>query len=225
MTEATQDLKQRPPAIEITNLSMRFGTDTVVKDINCAFEQGKIHGIVGRNGSGKTVLMKCVCGFLRPTKGECKVFGHTIGKDVDFAPRTGMLIEVPGFLPQETGMSNLLWLARLSGIKGKGRVRECIALVGLDPTLKKGVGKYSMGMRQRLGIAQAMLENPDLLILDEPTNGLDKQGVEDTRALLMGLKIQGKTILLASHNPLDISELCDTVREMDGGVMSTAGLG
>jgi ABC-2 type transport system ATP-binding protein len=224
MTKATQDQKQRPPAIEITNLSMRFGPDTVVKEINCAFEQGKIHGIVGRNGSGKTVLMKCVCGFLRPTKGEAKVFGQTIGKDVDFAPRTGMLIEAPGFLPQETGMSNLLWLARLSGIKGKERVRECIALVGLDPTLKKGVGKYSMGMRQRLGIAQAMLENPDLLILDEPTNGLDKQGVEDIRALLMGLRTQGKTILLASHNPLDISELCDTVREMDGGVMSTAGL-
>jgi ABC-2 type transport system ATP-binding protein len=224
MTKTLQTTSANTPAIEVSGLSMRFGPDIVMKDISCAFEQGQIHGIVGRNGSGKTVLMKCICGFLRPTKGEARVFGQTVGKDVDFAPRTGMLIETPGFLPQETGMNNLLWLAKLSGIKGKERVRECIILVGLDPTLKKGVGKYSMGMRQRLGIAQALLENPDLLILDEPTNGLDKQGVEDIRALLMGLRAQGKTILLASHNPLDISELCDTVREMDGGVMSTTGL-
>jgi ABC-2 type transport system ATP-binding protein len=117
-------------------------------------------------------------------------------------------------------MNNLLWLARLSGLKGRERVRACIHLVGLDPDLKKGVGKYSMGMRQRLGIAQALLNDPRLLILDEPTNVLDKQGVRDVHALLMGLKAQGKTILLASHNPLDITTLCDTVREMDGGVMT-----
>ena len=117
-------------------------------------------------------------------------------------------------------MNNLLWLARLSGLKGRERMRACIHLVGLDPDLKKGVGKYSMGMRQRLGIAQALLNDPRLLILDEPTNVLDKQGVRDVHALLMGLKAQGKTILLASHNPLDITTLCDTVREMDGGVMT-----
>jgi ABC-2 type transport system ATP-binding protein len=149
------------------------------------------------------------------------VFGRVIGKEADFAPDTGMLIESPGFLPNETGVNNLLWLARLSGIKGRERVKECIRLVGLDSSLNKGVGKYSMGMRQRLGIAQALLGDPSLLILDEPTNGLDKQGVADIRALLLSLKAQGKTILLASHNPLDISELCDSVREMDGGVMST----
>lgn len=208
------------PAIQVEGIRMRFGADTVIKDITCTWEAGKIHGIVGRNGSGKTVLMKCICGFLRPTRGQARVFGRTIGKDVDFAPDTGMLIEAPGFLPHETGMSNLLWLARLSGLKGRERVRACIEMVGLDPNLKKGVGKYSMGMRQRLGIAQALLDDPRLLILDEPTNGLDKQGVRDVHALLMGLKAQGKTILLASHNPLDIATLCDSVREMDGGVMS-----
>lgn len=208
-------------AVEVTNLCMRFGPDTVVKDVGCQFEQGQIHGIVGRNGSGKTVLMKCICGFLRPTTGQARVFGRVIGKEADFAPDTGMLIESPGFLPNETGVNNLLWLARLSGIKGRERVKECIRLVGLDSSLNKGVGKYSMGMRQRLGIAQALLGDPSLLILDEPTNGLDKQGVADIRALLLSLKAQGKTILLASHNPLDISELCDSVREMDGGVMST----
>ena len=117
-------------------------------------------------------------------------------------------------------MNNLLWLARLSGIRGRERVRECINLVGLNPALKKGVGKYSMGMRQRLGIAQALLEDPALLILDEPTNGLDKQGVADIRALLLRFRAQGKTIILASHNPLDIESLCDTVHEMDAGVMT-----
>lgn len=208
-------------AVEVTNLCMRFGPDTVVKDVSCQFEQGQIHGIVGRNGSGKTVLMKCICGFLRPTTGQARVFGRVIGKEADFAPDTGMLIESPGFLPNETGVNNLLWLARLSGIKRRERVKECIRLVGLDSSLSKGVGKYSLGMRQRLGIAQALLGDPSLLILDEPTNGLDKQGVADIRALLLSLKTQGKTILLASHNPLDISELCDSVREMDGGVMST----
>ncbi|NLZ89597.1 MAG: ATP-binding cassette domain-containing protein [Clostridiales bacterium] len=207
-------------AVEVKNLSMRFGQDTVVRDISVRFEAGKIHGIVGRNGSGKTVLMKCICGFLRPTAGQASVFGKVIGKDADFAPDTGMLIETPGFLPHETGMNNLLWLARLSGIRGRERVRECINLVGLNPALKKGVGKYSMGMRQRLGIAQALLEDPALLILDEPTNGLDKQGVADIRALLLRFRAQGKTIILASHNPLDIESLCDTVHEMDAGVMT-----
>src|SRR5690606_32802480 len=109
------------------------------------FEQGQIHDIVGRNGSGKTVLMKCICGFLRPTTGQARVFGRVIGKEADFAPDTGMLIESPGFLPNETGVNNLLWLARLSGIKGHERVKECIRLVGLDSVIKKGVGKYSMG--------------------------------------------------------------------------------
>lgn len=208
-------------AIRVEGLSMRFGPDTVVKEVSCDFAAGQIHGIVGRNGSGKTVLMKCICGFLRPTKGQVAVFGRHIGKDADFAPATGMLIESPGFLPAETGINNLRFLARLSGIKGDARIKECIRMVGLDPALKKGVGKYSMGMRQRLGIAQALLEDPALLILDEPTNGLDKQGVKDIHALLLSLKKEGKTILLASHNPLDIATLCDTVHEMDAGVLST----
>ena len=222
MAQETQGTVPCDPgvAIRVSGLSMRFGPDTVVKEVSCDFAAGQIHGIVGRNGSGKTVLMKCICGFLRPTRGQVTVFGKRIGKDADFAPSTGMLIESPGFLPAETGINNLRFLARLSGIKGDARIRDCIRLVGLDPALKKGVGKYSLGMRQRLGIAQALLEDPALLILDEPTNGLDKQGVLDIHALLLSLKKEGKTILLASHNPLDIAALCDTVHEMDAGVIS-----
>ena len=163
--------------------------------------------------------MKCICGFLRPTKGEVTVFDRVIGKDCDFAPRTGMLIETPGFLPHETGMHNLLWLARLGTKATKERVKTLIQRVGLDPSLRKPVSQYSLGMRQRLGIAQALLDDPALLILDEPMNGLDKQGVSSIRALLLSLKAQGKTILLASHFAQDIDALCDTVHEMDQGVL------
>ena len=207
-------------AIEVKELCKSFGQEQVLKNVNLTLETGKIHGIIGRNGSGKTVLMKCICGFLRPTSGQATVFGKVIGKDCDFAHDTGMLIETPGFLPHETGLHNLMWLARLGQGASKQRVQELISLVGLDPKLRKPVSQYSLGMRQRLGIAQALLDNPALLILDEPMNGLDKQGVRSIRDLLLSLKEQGKTIILASHFAQDIDELCDTVCEMDQGVLT-----
>lgn len=211
-------------AIEITGLTKAFGQERVLQNVSLSLACGQIHGIIGRNGSGKTVLMKCVCGFLRPTSGQARVFGRVIGRDCDFAPDTGMLIETPGFLPHETGMNNLLWLARLGNKPGQGssrqRVQARMEQVGLNPGLRKPVKHYSLGMRQRLGIAQALLDDPALLILDEPMNGLDKAGVKDIRALLLSLKAQGKTILLASHFAQDIDELCDTVCEMDQGVLT-----
>lgn len=207
-------------AVSVQHITKRFGSDTVLKDVSIELEQGKINGIIGRNGSGKKVLMKCICGFLRPTEGAAQVFGKTIGKDCDFAPNTGMLIETPGFLPHETGMNNLLWLAKLGKRASKERVKFLIEMVGLDPSLRKTVSQYSLGMRQRLGIAQALLDDPALLILDEPMNGLDKNGVRSIRDLLLSLKTQGKTIILASHFAQDIDELCDTVCEMDQGVLT-----
>ena len=204
-------------AIEAVDVSKRFGKDIVLDHISITFESGKIHGIVGRNGSGKTVLMKCILGFLRPTAGQITVFDKRVGRDCDFAPNTGMIIETPGFLPGETGRSNLLWLGRLRGKVSKERVNEALTLCGLDPKLRKGVGQYSLGMRQRLGIAQAIMENPDLLILDEPFNALDISGVEEMRQLLLKLKGQGKTILIASHSKEDVDFLCDTVIRMDKG--------
>ena len=206
-------------AIEVIGVSKRFGKDTVLDNVSISFEEGKIHGIVGRNGSGKTVLMKCILGFLRTTEGKVTVFGRQIGRDCDFAPDTGMIIETPGFLPGETGRSNLLWLGRLKGQISRERVDEVITMCGLDPNLKKGVGKYSLGMRQRLGIAQAMLEDPKLLILDEPFNALDTTGVDEMRQLLLSLKERGKTIVLASHFKEDVDFLCDTVIRMDKGVI------
>ena len=207
-------------AISVQNLSKSFGQERVLKNVTRDFEKGKIHGIVGNNGSGKTVLMKCICGFLIPDSGSITVNGERVGVDVDFPRDIGLIIETPGFLPNMTGVKNLEILASLNKKIGLREIAASIRRVGLDPLMKKPVGKYSLGMRQRLGIAQAIMENPSLLILDEPLNGLDKHGVREMRQLIKGLKEQGKTILLASHNQGDIDELCDTVCEMDAGVMT-----
>lgn len=207
-------------AIRVEGVYKRFGTDTVLKDISRSFERGRIHGIVGNNGSGKTVLMKCICGFLIPDGGSITVNGERVGVDVDFPRDMGLIIETPGFLPNVTGMKNLEILASLNKKIGLREIAASMRAAGLDPSMNKPVGKYSLGMRQRLGIAQAIMENPSLLILDEPLNGLDKHGVREMRQLIKGLKEQGKTILLASHNQGDIDELCDTVCEMDAGVMT-----
>ena len=206
--------------ISVKNLSKDFGQERVLKSVSRDFEKGKIHGIVGNNGSGKTVLMKCICGFLIPDSGSITVNGERVGVDVDFPRDMGLIIETPGFLPNMTGVKNLEILASLNKKIGLREIAAAIRRVGLDPLMKKPVGKYSLGMRQRLGIAQAIMEDPTLLILDEPLNGLDKHGVREMRQLIKGLKEQGKTILLASHNQGDIDELCDTVCEMDAGVMT-----
>ena len=207
-------------AIIIENLRKSFGEEEILHGICREFEAGKIHGIVGNNGSGKTVMMKCICGFLRPDEGHVFVNGLEVGKDIDFPENMGLIIETPGFLPGVTGMKNLKLLASLRGIADEKRIRQTIERVGLDSKLRKPVSKYSLGMRQRLGIAQAIMEDPSLLILDEPFNGLDKHGVAKIRSLIKELRAEGKTILLASHNQADIDELCDTVCEMDAGYMT-----
>jgi len=206
--------------IEVKNLSKSFGEEQVLKGVSRDFEIGKIHGIVGNNGSGKTVLMKCICGFLKPSGGRVLVNGKEVGKDMDFPDDLGIIIETPGFLPNLSGMKNLQILASLKKRASNEVIREVIRKVGLDPDSRKPVGKYSLGMRQRLGLAQALMEDPSILILDEPLNGLDKHGVVHIRELIKSLRAEGKTILLASHNQMDIDELCDTVCEMDGGVMT-----
>lgn len=199
------------------HLNLTLNKTEILKDINIHFEKGNIHGLIGRNGSGKTMLMKCICGFIRPTSGTVTVDGRIVGKDCDFPESIGMIIETPGFISYYSGYKNLKLLADLRKKIGADEVRTAMTQVGLDPNLKRHVRKYSLGMRQRLGLAQAIMENPDLLILDEPMNGLDKEGVEDMRRYLLNLKEQGKTILLASHSSEDIGILCDTVSEMEKG--------
>lgn len=203
--------------IEIKNVTKKWGSNTVLNSVNLNAERGEIVGLVGHNGSGKTVLMKCVCGFITPDSGEIKVSGKRVGKDVDIPKNIGLIIETPGFLPNFSGFSNLWQLAKIRGKLTKTQVYAAIKMVGLNPHEKKHVGKYSLGMRQRLGIAQAIMEDPDVLVLDEPMNGLDKNGVDDIRELLLKLKSEGKTMIVASHNSTDIDVLCDRVFQINKG--------
>ena len=206
--------------IEIKELDLSIKKTEILKKVSVSFEQGKIHGLIGRNGSGKTMLMKCICGFIRPTSGTICVNGRQVGRDCDFPENIGIIIETPGFIPYYSGFMNLKLIADLNKKADTEQIKRAMSQVGLDPTLKRHVVKYSLGMRQRLGLAQAIMENPDILILDEPMNGLDKEGVEDMRKYLLDFKTQGKTILIASHSSEDIEVLCDTVHEMDKGVMT-----
>ena len=201
--------------IVVEHVFKSFGKEAVLKDVCLTVKRGEVFGLVGNNGSGKTVLMKCICGFMMPDKGKITVDGKRIGKETDFPERIGVIIETPGFIPHETGYANLKILAGLKGLIGKEEVKEAIRKVGLDPNMRKPVSKYSLGMRQRLGIAQAIMEDPNVLILDEPFNGLDKKTVPEMRRLLKELKEQGKAILLASHNAKDIEDLCDRVHDME----------
>lgn len=203
--------------ISVKGVWKEFKNQTVLQNVTIDFERGKIHGIIGRNGSGKTVLLKCICGFMNPTSGHVLVNQKIVGKDVDFPPEISFIIETPGFLSNCSGYKNLKYFASIRKKIYNDKIKNAISRVGLDPNDKKHVGKYSLGMRQRLGIAQAIMEEPDILILDEPMNGLDNQGVENMHKLFKELREQGKTILLASHNMYDIENLCDTVSEMDAG--------
>lgn len=205
--------------IIIENATKKFGTQTVLNNVSLTLEDGKIYGFVGQNGCGKTVLFKSICGFIYLDRGTITVDGKVIGKDIDIIKDAGIIIESPGFLPNYSAFKNLKFLTMIKDNIGDEQIKSTLISVGLDPESKKVVGKFSLGMRQRLGIAQAIMENSHILILDEPMNGLDKRGVEDIRKILMDLKKKGKLILLASHNPLDIDILCDCVYELDAGTI------
>lgn len=207
--------------VVIQEVTKKFKNATALDKVSVAFEAGKIHGIIGRNGSGKTVLFKCICGFMPLTSGKIFVDNKQIGKEIDVPHNIGIIIEAPGFLPHYSGYRNLKLLSLIRKKVNNTRIKETMVRVGLDPESNKWVGKYSLGMRQRLGIAQAIMEDPSILILDEPMNGLDNHGVEDIRQLLLKLKDEGKTILIASHSSEDIDRLCDTVSEMDAGILTT----
>ena len=208
--------------IQLDSVSKHYRQENVLSEITLHFTGRVIYGLVGPNGCGKTTLMRCVCGFTRPSSGTVTVLGKRIGKDCDFAPSTGIIIETPGFLPHENARRNLTMLAGISGKASWERVDEVIRLVGLEPEEKKPVGKYSLGMRQRLAIAQAILEDPQILILDEPFNGLDQDGITNIHALLQTLKEQGKCILLASHSVTDIAQACDVVYAFHQGRLENA---
>lgn len=203
--------------IQVENVSLSTKNYNILDNISINVEKGTIVGLVGGNGSGKTMLMKCICGFNNAFTGRIVVAGKEIGKDIDFPENTGLIIETPGFIPFYSGYKNLKILADLHRKIGREDICQYMEMVGLDPALKRHVRKYSLGMRQRLGLAQALMEKPELLILDEPFNGLDKTMTEKIRQVILAEKERGATILLSSHNPIDIDLLCDRVYCLDGG--------
>ncbi len=204
-------------SIKIEHISKSFRKIPVLTDVSAEFESGKIHGIIGHNGSGKTVLMKIICGLTDADSGEVFINGERQKNGSAYKFNIGAIIETPGFLPTQSGFKNLQYLASIRRKIGVEEIKSAMKQVNLNPDDKKHVEKYSLGMRQRLGLAQAIMENPDLLILDEPMNGLDKDGVKDMRKYLLDLKAQGKTIIIASHSAEDIDVLCETVYEIDKG--------
>lgn len=205
--------------IQLTNISKTFGKQTVLQPLTMGFEEGMIHGIIGRNGSGKTVLMKMILGILQPTTGTVIVGDKRIGKDVDFPESAGAIIETIEFIPYMSAYQNMADIAAMRGNLSKTQIKEVLEMVGLGNVGRKHVSKFSMGMRQRLAIAQAVMESPKLLILDEPMNGMDEKGVEEMRRLILARKAAGTTIILSSHNIEDIRILCDQVYRIDAGVV------
>lgn len=203
--------------ITVKDLTLTLNDTVVLDHVSAEFEKGTITGLVGRNGSGKTVLMKCICGFFKPDEGTVSVGDKIVGKDMDFPEDLGIIIESPGFLGHFSGYENLKLLAMIRRKIGKKEIYEAMELVGLDPRSKKRVAKYSLGMKQKLGIAQAIMEDPSLIILDEPMNSLDSASVEEVRKLILHWKSQGKTIILSSHNKDDIAMLCDKTYFMKNG--------
>jgi len=203
--------------IELNDVCKKINGNVLADHISITINNGEATGFIGRNGSGKTVLLKMICGLYLPTSGTIIVRGKRLGKDIEFPDRLGFIIETPGFIPSLSGYENLKLLADIKGYIGKKEVKKAIEYVGLDPDSKKHVGKYSLGMRQRLGLAQAIMEDPEILVLDEPFNGLDREGIMVRCELLQKLIAKRKTILIASHLADDTELLCDKVYKMEHG--------
>lgn len=181
----------------------------ILTDINLTFESGKIYGLHGHNGSGKTMLLRAICGLILPTSGSVTVDGKTVGKDIEFPDSVGVIIENMSLIPEYTGFKNLQLLAGIKKKIGDSEIRDTLTSVGLDPDDKRKVKEYSLGMKQKLNFAQAIMEKPELLLLDEPTNAMDVQTVGKVRSILAEMKEKGTLIIIASHNKEDLDALCD----------------
>jgi ABC-2 type transport system ATP-binding protein len=205
--------------IKINKLSKKIKDKQVLKDINIELKKGYIYGFHGRNGSGKTMLFRAISGLIKPSEGEIIVGEKNISGSV-FPDSMGLIIESVGFWPYYTGFKNLKILASIKNKITDNQIIESIKRVGLNPESKKTYKQYSLGMKQKLGIAQAIMEIPELIIMDEPTNSLDIESVENVRKILLEEKNRGATILLASHNREDLNILCDKTYLIDKGILS-----
>ena len=211
--------------IKIENYTQKIKKDIILNDINLHLKENKIYGFVGRNGSGKSILFKGICGLLNISNGKIIIKGKEIGKDIDFYDNLGAVLDGAGFLPNLSSFDNLKLLASIRNKISDSDIKSALNKVGLDPNDKKKYKKYSLGMKQKLALAQAIMENPELLILDEPFNGLDSYSVKDIREMLIDYKKEGKTILISSHIKEDIDILCDEVYELDRGNINKLNIG
>ena len=203
--------------IEITNLTKKIAGNIVLNNINLSLEKGKIYGFRGKNGSGKTMLFRAICGLITSSIGTVKVNNKIIGEDISFPESIGILIEHPGFLNDLTGYKNLKYLADIKRQIGDNEIKEALKKVGLDPEDKRKYKKYSLGMKQRLGIAQAIMERPELIILDEPTNGLDSDGVMLLNEIILDMKKENKIVLIANHDKEELEMIADEIYRIDKG--------
>lgn len=202
--------------VRVENVSKEIKGVRVLKNIQAEFQGGVIYGLCGCNGSGKTMLMRMISGLIRPTEGTVYINDKVMHKDIDYPPEIGVLIETPDFWKNYSGLEVLKLLANIRGIIGETEIKEAMLRVGLDAEDKRTVKKYSLGMRQKLGIAQAIMEKPSIILLDEPTNALDKESVERIRKIMKEEASRGAIVIVASHNPMDL-EVCDKIIELDGG--------
>ncbi len=203
--------------IEVINYSKKIGKEFVLKDVSMSLDKGKIYGLKGKNGSGKTMLMRAVCGLIRPTSGKVVINGEEIGRERSFPESIGALIENPGFIANYTGLENLKNLADIREKIDMDRIRDVMAETGLNPDDKKKYKKYSLGMKQKLGIAAAIMEYPDIIILDEPTNALDEASVAGLRKILQKEKQRGAVIILSSHDSEELKFLSDEIFFIESG--------
>lgn len=203
--------------IQVKNVSKTYDGIPVLDDVSLAIEKGTTVGIIGGNGSGKSVLFKVICGFTAPDEGSVEIRDKRLGKDIDFPEEVGVFINSPGYISIYNGLQNLKFLADINGKIGVDKIKETMKIVGLNPDNKAKVKDYSLGMKQKLGIAQAIMEDQDIIILDEPFNALDYKTYNDIKAVIKHLKEQDRTMVLTSHNYQDIEELCDLVYFIDEG--------
>jgi len=203
--------------IIIENLSKTIKNNKILDNVNLTFESGHVYGLVGRNGSGKTMLLRAICGLIFPDSGKVIIDGKQLHKDISFPESCGIIIENTDLLPNFSAFDNLKMLSEIKNTANDNMIKSAIKSVGLDPDSKKKVKTFSLGMKQRLSIAQALFEDPDVLLLDEPTNALDEDGVNDVRRILLEQKKKNKLIIIASHNKEDISLLSDTVISVSNG--------
>lgn len=203
--------------IILENLSKTIKNNKILDNVNLTFESGHVYGLVGRNGSGKTMLLRAICGLIFPDSGKVIIDGKQLHKDISFPESCGIIIENTDLLPNFSAFDNLKMLSEIKNTANDNMIKSAIKSVGLDPDSKKKVKTFSLGMKQRLSIAQALFEDPDILLLDEPTNALDEDGVNDVRRILLEQKKKNKLIIIASHNKEDISLLSDTVISVSNG--------